>query len=279
MGYLMLAILSSAAISIAMRWSEDKVRYRIGMLAVNYLACTLLAGVFAGPGQLFPADEGMGLTLGLGAVQGILFLLAFVLLEWSIRKNGVVLSSIFMKLGLLVPMILSMAAFHETPGLAQILGFGAALTGIVLMNLKRQDHQSAGLGLLLLLLCGGAADAMSKVFDETGPLHLAAQFLFYTFLTAFLLCIAYMGWKKQRIGKWEWCFGCLLGVPNFFSARFLLQSLESLDGVIAYPTFSVATILLVTLAGILIFRERLSKRQWAAAGIIVISLALLNIKI
>ena len=72
-------------------------------------------------------------------------------------------------------------------------------------------------------------------------------------------------------------YGVLIGIPNFFSAKFLLKSLESVDAVIAYPTFSVATILVVTIVGVLAFKERLGKRQWAALCIILAALVLLNV--
>ena len=72
-------------------------------------------------------------------------------------------------------------------------------------------------------------------------------------------------------------FGVLLGVPNFYSVRFLLDSLNTVPAVIAYPTFSVSTIMVVTLAGVAFFKEKLSKRQWIALGIILLALALLNI--
>ena len=75
----------------------------------------------------------------------------------------------------------------------------------------------------------------------------------------------------------ELLYGVLVGVPNYFCAKFLLKSLESIPAVIVYPTFSVATILVVTLAGVLVFRERLSKQQWTALGIILAALVLLNI--
>ena len=72
-------------------------------------------------------------------------------------------------------------------------------------------------------------------------------------------------------------FGILIGVPNYFSARFALLSLSYLPAVIVYPTISVMTILLVSLTGILAFKEKLKKQQWIALGIIIIAVALLNI--
>ena len=50
-----------------------------------------------------------------------------------------------------------------------------------------------------------------------------------------------------------------------------------LPAVIVYPVYSVATLLVVTVAGVLLFRERLRKQQWAALGMILLSLILLNV--
>ena len=75
----------------------------------------------------------------------------------------------------------------------------------------------------------------------------------------------------------EIAYGAAIGVPNFFSSQFMLQALATVPGVIAYPVYSVAGILLVTLAGVVFFRERLQKRQWTALGIILIALILLNL--
>ena len=68
----------------------------------------------------------------------------------------------------------------------------------------------------------------------------------------------------------------MIGVPNYFSARFLLHALSTVPAVIAYPVYSVATIVSITLAGVFFFKEHLTKRQWIALGIILIAVALLN---
>ena len=102
-------------------------------------------------------------------------------------------------------------------------------------------------------------------------------FLFFTFATALVLCFALMLTKGQRIGKWEVFFGFLVGIPNFYSSRFLLRALGSLSAVVVYPVYSVGTILVVTLTGLMLFREQLSKRQWAALAMILAALVLLNL--
>ena len=91
------------------------------------------------------------------------------------------------------------------------------------------------------------------------------------------LCAVGMTVKGQKIGTREALFGTLIAVPNFFSSKFLLGALESLSAVIVYPVFSVGTILVVTLMGVLAFRERLTKQQWIGIGAILVALVLLNV--
>ena len=278
MVYLLLAIAASAMVSIVMRLSTHRVKQNIGMLAMNYFVCMLMAAFYAGVGGLLPDSPALGQTLGLGAINGALYLGGFVLLQFNIRKNGVVLSSVFMKLGLLVPMAVSVIAFGEKPEILQIAGFVLALAAIVLINSGGEKGAvSSGLWLVLLLLGGGCCDMMSKVYEELGDKALSPSFLLYTFAAACILCFALMAAKKQHIGIAEVFWGVLIGIPNFFSAKFLLRALEDIDAVIVYPTYSVATLLVITLVGVVFFREKLGKRQYIALGIILAALALLNL--
>lgn len=278
MFYLLLAIFSSAMVSIVMRLSDRKVTNNFAMLVMNYLMCSLLSAGSAGLNNLFdPANSKLAITTAMGCFNGVLYLTSFVLLQVNVRRNGVVLSSTFMKLGLLVTMVVSICFYGEMPNLMQSIGFILAVGAILLINYKKESG-SAGFkaGLLWLLLCGGMADAMSKIFEESGVPGMEGQFLFFTFFTALIFCILCMLVKGQRIGKWEVLFGLLIGIPNFYSSKFLLRALEAVAAVIAYPVYSVAGILVVTMAGVLLFRERLEKRQWIALAIILAALILLN---
>ncbi len=276
--YLIFAVLSSSMISIIMRLSSGKISANLSMLAVNYFICSFLAAGYTGFNTLPLYEPGFEITLFLGILSGVLYLVSFMLLQFNTHKNGIVLSSIFMKLGLLVPMMLSVAVFKEIPTSVQITGFAVAVVAIIIINLKKDTKTKAfGLGLIFLLIMGGSADAMSKVFERLGSSTLSDQYLFYTFAVAFILCVMLVLMKKEHPGKKEILFGTLIGIPNFFSSKFLLGSLNALPAVVVYPTFCVATMLIVTLTGTVLFKEKLTKLQWFALIMIIAALVMLNI--
>ena len=276
--FLLLAILSSAAIAVIMRLSADRVCSNITMLAANYLTCLLFAAGYAGFRLAPSIHPGFSFAAGLGSINGFLYLLGFVLLQYNTRKSGVVLSSVFMKLGLLVPIAASILLFGEMPTWLQGIGFLLAVGAILLINYEKGTSLSGTkLPLILMLLAGGLGDAMSKIFEVYGPGEQGDLFLFYTFVGAFLLCLLLIIRNKEGFDKFALLFGVLVGIPNFFSAKFLLMALGELPAVIVYPTYSVATILVVTLAGIGLFGERLKKKQWLALFVILAALIMLNL--
>ena len=276
---LILAILSSMLVSVTMRLSEPRIKNNVSMLAVNYAVCTALSVAYAGRMALVPAGEaGLPFALLWGLLSGGMYLASFLLLQWNIGKNGVTLSATFMKLGVLVPTVLSMIAFGEKPGAAQAVGIALAVTAIIMINTGKGGAKAASvLSLVALLCCGGLTDFTGKIYEEMGSEALSDHYLLYAFVAACALCAVLAVVKKQKLTVRDAAFGALVGVPNYYSARFMLASLGSVPAVIAYPTVNVGTIVAVSLFGLLLFRERLSRRQAAAMGVILVALVLLNL--
>ena len=88
--YLLLAICSSALISVGMRTSETRISNNIGMLVVNYMTCALIAWLYIPSANYIPAVEGhlvsvAGQTLLLGIMSGFFYLAGFVLFQGMLR--------------------------------------------------------------------------------------------------------------------------------------------------------------------------------------------------
>ena len=278
---LILAIVCSVLISVFMRIGTNRVDSKTGMLASNYACCIIIGAISAAAGgsgfSALSANPAVPLMLLFAVINGSLFLGAFLLLQANIRKNGVVLSTTFSKLGLLVPMVVSIFLFKEIPTFVQIIGFVIAIFSIIFMNKNDgKGSKASAAGLIILLLACGSADTMSKIYDELGDPSLSSLYLLFSFAVSLLFCLFIVLIKKEKLGRKELIYGFLLGIPNYFSVHFMLGSLATVPAVIVYPTYSVATILFVSLAGVLIFHEKLEKRQWFILGSILVAVALLN---
>ena len=160
----------------------------------------------------------------------------------------------------------------------QVAGIVLAIFAILLIQLEKGSSRvKNALGLVIMLIAGGSTDVLSKIYEQMGNPALNDQYLLYTFFVALALCALLAAAKRQKLTAADIAFGLLVGVPNYFSARFLLLSLSAVPAVVAYPTYSVGTIVLITLVGRTLFKERLSRRQLMAMGVILAALILLNL--
>ena len=279
MNYLILAILCSAGVSIFMRASEKYCQGHYGILLMNYVVCVLAGLILTGRGLTQTDGKGMPVTIVFGVVTGLLYCGSFILLQWNVRKNGVILSSTFMKLGVIVPAVLAVVWFGERPGWNQGLGFILAITAILMIHLEKgkiRTEKAYTIGLLLLLLGGGLGDSMAKFYDVYGNPGLGSFFLMLSFLVSGIISGILVFRGGEKITKYEVLFGVLIGIPNYFSARFLLWALADIPAVITYPTYSIAAMALIGAAGVLMFREKLTKRQWGAYLLVILAVGLLN---
>ena len=199
-------------------------------------------------------------------------------MKFNMMHNGIVMSSTFTKLGIVVPTIMAISIFHEVPTWTQIAGLLIAVIAIILINYEK-DSMTEGkkkAWLLILLLVSGITESMSNIFDKLGNASMKDGYLLTTFGTAFVLAFI-LALKEGKIYAKDILFGVLIGIPNYFFARFILLALGTLDAVVVYPTYSVSAIITTAIVGVLAFHETISKKKLCALGLILLALALLNI--
>ena len=277
--YLLLAILSSTCVSSFMRLSEKYISNKMMMFVANYALCTIFSYLYIDNSITYSLDYGFIAMLITGAITGILYLVSFMALKTNMQYNGVVLSSTFMRLGVLIPTAIAIIIFKEVPKFSQIIGFIIAILAIILINFDKEGIKegSKKTRLLGLLVLNGLGDSMANIFDKLGNPSYGDGYLIMTFLVALLLSIVLTLKDKQTINRYDILFGILVGVPNYYSARFLLLALNSMNAVIVYPVYSIATMIAITSVGVLCFKEKLNRQKLIALLMIMVALALLNI--
>lgn len=275
--FLVLATLSSSVLALVLKRLDSGNTY--GVYFFNYVTCALLSFLTLEDKALWRGDP---LPLWLGAVGGLVYLASLAVYGYSIRKSGAVLASVFTRLGVLVPIGISVAFLGERPSWLQGAGIALAVAAAVVMNgLPRGGASRPGgkllLPLLLTLLFNGCSDSMSKIFAYAGRREEDGLFVFFIFFFAGLFTLVLLLRQRKGLALRDVLLGALVGVPNFCASRLLLAALTRLPAFVVYPCYSVGAILVISLCSVLLFHECLSRRQWGAVGMILAAVALLNL--
>jgi len=275
---LVLAILSSSALTLFLRAFSDESGSRYGILLGNYIACTMLAFLTAGNrSAMFFLSAG---TVILGILAGIFFLLGLLAIQAGIAENGAALTAAFSKLGMCVPLLFSVVFFQERLRFFSACGILLAILAILIVHHDPARKKSpAGKLLVLTLLANGIADSFAKLFEVFASPAEENGYLFLVFLTAafltFLLFLRERKTEGKPITPKAFFFGLLAGFPNYFSSLFLLHALNALPAVFVYPAFCVGAILTVLVLSVILFRERLNAFQTAGLFLVIPALILL----
>ncbi len=269
------AIVCSAAIALIFKYTEGQRLNRYVVTTMNYATATLVSLALGGSGQFQNLNAWV---LWIGIPAGIFFFLSFVWYQISVNRYGAGLSGMFGKLGILMPMLLSLIIWQEWPSGLQTLGILLALLAIVMVqsgNIQKGERVKAGL--LLLFLFGGLAEFSNKLFQQFGGAEAKAGFLMVVFATAGLLSLIMAIRKAEAWSSRDLMAGVAVGIPNLFSSWFLIQALVTVPTAVAFPVYSAGSMALIILLGRLIYKEVLSRRAGLALVFTCLALVLLNL--
>lgn len=298
MFYLMLAILCSSSIALVFKVTESKDLHRQAVTTFNYLTAITIAALFLFAGKTRLALTGANLedlvttvmqgghltgansqlyALLLGMVTGIFFYGSFMLYQYNVRHYGASLTGMFSKLGILVPMLVSVILWKEYPTSLQWLAISLSLVAIVLVNAgSRQSDFDIKATLLFLFIVGGMAEFLNKIFQQYAAMSDKPLFLVAVFGTALLISGSRLAAKSDTFDPRTLGYGIIVGTFNLFSSHFLIQSLETVKTSVAFALFSSMSMSLILVASGLFFKERLASRERIAVGLTIVALFLLN---
>jgi drug/metabolite transporter (DMT)-like permease len=72
-------------------------------------------------------------------------------------------------------------------------------------------------------------------------------------------------------------WGISLGVPNFLTLHFFIQALQnsSLASAQIFPIVNMGIIILSSVGGVFLFKEKLTKSNWGGIGLAILAIALI----
>lgn len=280
--YLLLSILSSTAIFVVFKLLKSYNINTLQAIVVNYFTACIIGSLLY-KGDIKPAEIIQTNWFIAAIVLGFLFISIFNVMALTAQKNGLSVASVASKMSVIIPVVFGILVFKESVGFQKITGILLALVAVYLTSLKQKDNAvlTQSIYLPLILFFGsGIIDTSINYFapDDNIPLFSATIFAMAAVIGVLLLSFKYLK-SKQRFKLKSLPFGIILGIVNYTSIHFLLLALrvENTESSTLFTINNIAILSLSTLIGLILFKEKISKKNWIGISLALISILLVTL--
>ncbi|MFA4868787.1 MAG: EamA/RhaT family transporter [Pedobacter sp.] len=279
--FLLISICCSVTVAILLKLAK---RYKINITQAvtwNYLFAIVLAFIFYKPSfsSFFSASiDPVYIALG------ILLPLVFWFLAGSVRHIGIVKTDIAQRLSLFIPLLASYFLFKESFSTLKIVGLSVGFIAIFFTLHKKTVQKNEGLNWLypMFVFVGfGVIDTLFKKVAQIKAIPYTNSLIIIFFLAFIvsLLSIFYLSAvKKQKLELVNFLCGCILGFFNFFNILFYLKAHRAMadNPSVVFAAMNMGVIILGSLVGILIFKEKLNKLNYWGLALSLVAILLIT---
>ena len=280
--YLLLSILSSTAIFVVFKLLKSYNINTLQAIVVNYFTACIIGSLLY-KGDIKPVEIVQTNWFIAAIALGFLFISIFNVMALTAQKNGLSVASVASKMSVIIPVVFGILVFKESVGFQKITGILLALVAVYLTSLKQKDNAvlTQSIYLPLILFFGsGIIDTSINYFapDDNIPLFSATIFAMAAVIGVLLLSFKYLK-SKQRFKLKSLPFGIILGIVNYTSIHFLLLALrvENTESSTLFTINNIAILSLSTLIGLILFKEKISKKNWIGISLALISILLVTL--
>ena len=277
--YLSISVLAMVFNGTVLKWGETRGQNRLLVIGINYLCATAgMTALWLSQGGGLPSRT----TLLLGPIGGVLYGVGLFIWMVAIARAGLGTSTAAMRLSVVWPTLLSIALFDEIPSIPQGIGIAFAFLAIAMLvpgqRGNENEHGQRGWPWLVwVFVFTGGIGVVLKIFTEVEDVAENSAFLALAFGTAGVLAWGAVLGRSWRAGKEDVLRGVLFGVGNMVTNVTLLMALESVPGTVAFPLNNSGIIVLTTLAGVLIWKEKPGAWGYAAIGAASLAIVLISL--
>ena len=276
--YLITATLSITTLSLIMRKATLNTDTLWGVILGNYITAALLTAAIT---LISPKITPSPFTIALGAITGITYTAGMYLNLTLMGKRGAAITSSMIQLAVIIPITTSIIFYGETINTPQLTGILLAITSLPLLaskpNQKLEIDKTILPMILLTILVVGFSQTSSKILIQNG-LETQNNYFFLAIFTSATLLVAPIAHRnRNQIKPTDAIYGIGVGTFNLLSNRALLLALTTLPGAIVFPVSSAGSLLMVTIAAIMLFKENTSRANIAGIIMTLIAVVLINI--
>ncbi|SDM78654.1 hypothetical protein SAMN05421813_12345 [Daejeonella rubra] len=277
--FILISVCFSVFVSVLLKLAK---RYDIDnrqAIAWNYSIAGLLTWIIYRP-EIPSLSENI---VPVYVMLGILLPTLFVILALSIRYTGIVRTDIAQRLSLFIPVLASFLIFNEEQSVMKIIGISIAFLAIIFSIPWQKDtdaKKNFWIYPVLVFIGMGIIDTLFKQIAKTTTIPFTSSLLL-VFIIAFVLSFSYLLYlyffRKLKFTLINLICGWILGIANFGNILFYMKAHQDLakQPSLVFSTMNIGVILLGSAVGVFIFREKLSRLNYAGILFALVSILFL----
>lgn len=282
--FLIFSIVLSTLIFVCFKLFERFGINNLQAITFNYLIGAVF-GFALYPGKVDFASLHLQTWFPLAIVEGILFIVVFMLFASSSQKAGVAVTAVASKMSVVIPVIIGILLYAESASVLKITGILIALLAFYL-TFRKGEHfirfPKFVFLPMLLFLGNGSVDSLMKYVEHNYLKNDEGLFLTVVFVISLIIGI-FVSAIRVTSGATKIRFkniigGTILGLLNYSTTYFMLLAMAYMESSVMFPVLNAGIVSMSAIIGFSIFSERLKPVNLAGillsiAAIFIIFLA------
>jgi len=278
--FLVLSILCSVIVGIIFKITRKYDTKPTQIIAFNYVFALALCYITFRPNL---KEVNAGAPWNIYAAIGVLLPIVFLFLAASIKFMGIVKTDAAQRLSLFIPILAAWFIFKEDFNSYKVIGLVIGFLGLLFILKKpAQNTENKWIYPAVVLLGFGVIDILFKQIALYTTLPYTTS-LFVVFAIALLIAVCIVIYevliKKVKFNTKNILFGGWVGLFNFGNILFYLKAHQAFSDnpSTVFAGMNMGVIILGSLVGLLFFREKLSKMNFAGLILALISIVFIVI--
>ena len=272
--------LASAKVILQSSYAKRNALSLKGSILYNGLAFLVIAAVYMPIGLyrgIAPSTVYYGIAMG---VCSIIYQLCYTA---AFSTGKMALTVIFNNFSMFIPISISVLYFDEPFGVLRIIGTCLVVLSIILNVGGDDDGRKVSLIWIVCIIAtfftNGASAGVQKIYTKLCEVDLLG-FVGVTYLTASVLSFAifpFAGRRNIRFSKLSVISACSVGVVLGVFVVLYTYAISVVPGTLLFPAYNCLVSLAMSVAGVFLFKEKLSVRQIAGVAVGTLAIILMSL--
>lgn len=285
--FLILSILASTLFGISFKIISIRNIPSFQAIIINYIIAGSL-GFLTTKSGITPLNVFDQSWIWVGIGLGLVFIGSLFVIAETTAKSGISVAQVSNRMSVVIPVSIAILFYNDGISVYKIMGIILALISVYLVSHKENTDKSNQkfwwLFPAIIFVCSGIIDSSINytqryMLSET-DFDVFLSSIFYTaFIFGFLVLVYQLAFTKEKFQYKAIPAGIILGVINYGTMFFIIKALNSgvLEPSALFPVNNLSILTLSTLISVLVFHEKLSRKNWIGIGLSLLAIFILGL--